>query len=133
MFIKSASVTLTATSGASVSAYTTDVNGLLHTVQYKSTAGIPSSGMKCTVGRQGSSLNSILFFNKMSSGFAEFHPRHAVENSGSTLPLSASSALAAESIVGGQGSSDNRLKVSLSAASSATAGAGAIKFTFWYH
>ena len=128
-YIRKASVTVTPSSVAAASGYTTDVNGLLCRMKYSSTAGTPSTGMKCTVGTEGSSGNKILFFEKLASGSTNYYPRVKVHSAGSTVLTS--SGLDGLIPMGAEGSSDNRIKVNLSAASSANS-TGGITFTFWY-
>lgn len=124
-FVKKASVTVGASSNNATSGYTTDVNGLLSRVQYASTAGTPSSGIKCVVGTEGSSSNQILKFEKLASGTTSFYPRVKVVNSRTTQ-------LSSSGLDGLIPMANGRLKVCLSAASSANS-TGGITFNFWYH
>ena len=125
MYIKKATVTVIQSSVAAVSGYTTDINGLLSRVQYASTIGTPSSGIKCNIGTEGSSLNRILKFEKLAAGTTSFYPRTKVVNAKST-------ALSSSGLDGLIPLGDGRLKVNLSAASSANSPRG-ITFTFWYY
>ena len=128
-YIRKASVTVVQSSVAAASGYTTDVMGLLYRIKYSSTDGAPSTGMKCTIGTEGSSGNKNLFFEKLAAGSTNIYPRVKVHSAGSTVLTS--SGLDGLIPIGCEGSSDNRLKVNLSAASSANS-AGGITFTFWY-
>ena len=85
--------------------------------------------MRCTIGTEGSSGNKILYFEKLAAGSTNIYPRVKVHSAGSTVLTS--SGLDGLIPIGCEGSSDNRIKVNLSAASSANS-AGGITFTFWY-
>ena len=82
--IRQASLTVTPSSVAAVSGYSTDVNGLLRRMQYQTTNGTPSSGIKCVIGSEGSSKNQILKFEKLTSGPVEVYPMTPANNALST-------------------------------------------------
>ncbi len=123
--IRKASVTVVPSSVAAASGYTTDVNGLLDRLQYSSTVGTPSSGIKCNIGTEGSSLNRILRFEKLAAGTTVVYPRTKVHNAKTTQ-------LTSSGIDGLIPMAEGRIKVNLSAASSANS-TGGITFTLWYH
>lgn len=123
-YIRKASVTVIPTTLVAGAGYTTDVNGLLYRVQTATTAGIPSTGIKATVGTEGSTLNRILFFEKVSSGSTTLYPRVNVHAAGSTV-------LTSSGLDGLIPIAEGRLRVTVNAASSASS-TGGITFTFWY-
>ena len=123
-YIRIASLTVTPSSLVATNGYTTAFNGILRRMQYQTTNGTPSSGIKCTIGSEGSSKNQLMRFEKLTSGPVEIYPMANVNSAGSTVLTS--SGLNAPIPI-----SEGRLKVCLSAASSANS-TGGIRFAFWY-
>lgn len=87
-YIKKATVTLTGSTTAGASAYTTDLNGFLLSIHYIQPATLPLSTKRTIVFGRGSSNDMVLTCNPPSSTNLRYAPRDPIYSStGSTAAV----------------------------------------------